>query len=112
MTLAEKAGAKVMLKAEAKGYEKSGDEHVIVHIKHFNENIQVKTKIVIGADGLQSQVGKWAGLKTHINYNELASCLQFVVDGVSVDGMLEIVTGHEWAPGGYAWVFPKGHGLC
>ena len=112
MTLAEKAGAKVMLKAEAKGYEKSGDEHVIVHINHFNEVIRVKTKVIVGADGLQSQVGKWAGLKTHINYNELASCLQFVVDGVSVDGMLEIVTGHEWAPGGYAWVFPKGHGYA
>ncbi len=111
MTLAEKAGSHIMLKAEAKGYEKLNGQ-VVVHIKHFNEDIKVLTKVIVGADGLQSQVGKWAGLKTHLNFNELASCLQFVVDGVSVDGLLEIITGHEWAPGGYAWVFPKGHGYA
>jgi digeranylgeranylglycerophospholipid reductase len=111
MTLAEKTGTDVMLKAEAIGYEKSNGE-VVLHIKHFNEDLRVKTKVIVGADGLQSQVGKWAGLKTHLNANELASCLQFVVDGVSVDGLLEIITGHAWAPGGYAWVFPKGHGYA
>jgi digeranylgeranylglycerophospholipid reductase len=57
-------------------------------------------------------VGKWAGLRTHINLHNLASCLQFVVDHVETDGMLEIVTGFEWAPGGYAWLFPKGHGYA
>jgi digeranylgeranylglycerophospholipid reductase len=31
---------------------------------------------------------------------------------VETSGLLEIVTGHEWAPGGYAWVFPKGHGYA
>ena len=66
----------------------------------------------MGADGLQSQVGKWAGLQTHIKITELAGCLQFIVDGVKTEGLLEIVTGHEWAPGGYAWVFPKGHGYA
>ena len=111
MTLAEKAGTSVMLKAEATGFEKSNG-NVVLHVKHFKEDIRVKTKIIVGADGLQSQVGKWAGLKTHLNYNELASCLQYVVDGVAVDGLLEIITGHEWAPGGYAWVFPKGHGYA
>jgi len=109
MTLAERAGTQVMLKAEAKGYEREGAD-VIVKIKHFNEDVQVRTKIIVGADGLQSQVGKWAGLQTHLKFTELASCLQFVVDQVAADGLLEIVTGHQWAPGGYAWVFPKGHG--
>jgi digeranylgeranylglycerophospholipid reductase len=111
MSLAEKAGVKVMLKAEAIGYERSNGS-ALLHLKHFRENISLKARVIVGADGLQSQVGKWAGLKTHINFNELASCLQFVVDDVSVDGLLEIITGHEWAPGGYAWVFPKGHGYA
>jgi len=111
MTLAEKAGSSIMLKAEAIGFEKQNGD-AIVHIKYFNEDIHVRTKVIVGADGLQSQVGKWAGMKTHINFNELASCLQFVVDGIAADGLLEIITGHEWAPGGYAWVFPKGHGYA
>ena len=68
--------------------------------------------MLVGADGLQSQVGKWANLRTHIKITELASCLQFIVDQVETDGLLEIITGHEWAPGGYAWVFPKGHGYA
>jgi digeranylgeranylglycerophospholipid reductase len=38
--------------------------------------------------------------------------LQFVVDGVETNGLLEIVAGQEWAPGGYAWLFPKGHGYA
>ncbi len=83
-----------------------------VHSLRFNKEIKVRTNVLIGADGLQSQVGKWAGLQTHIKMTELASCLQFVVDKVETNGMLEIVTGHEWAPGGYACLFPKGHGYA
>lgn len=111
LTLAERAGAKAWLKAEAMGYEHVGGEAIIT-IKHYNKVERVKTKIIVGADGLQSQVGKWAGLKTHIKIKELASCLQFVVDGVETDGLLELITGSQTAPGGYGWVFPKGHGYA
>lgn len=111
LTQAEKAGAKAWLKAEALGYEQAGDE-VIIIIRHYNKIERVKTKIIVGADGLRSQVGKWAGLKTHIKLKELASCLQFVVDGIETDGLLELITGSETAPGGYGWIFPKGHGYA
>ncbi len=111
LTLAERAGATAWLKAEGLGYEPSG-EGVIVSIKHYNTIEKVKTKIIVGADGLRSQVGKWAGIKTHIKMKELASCLQIVVDGVETNGLLELITGSETAPGGYGWVFPKGHGYA
>lgn len=112
MTAAERAGAEVWLKTEGLGYLPLPDGSCEVQLRHFNKEIKVKAQVLVGADGLQSQVGKWAGLHTHIKLNELASCLQFVVDGVETDGLLEIITGHEWAPGGYAWVFPKGHGYA
>ncbi|TXB67986.1 NAD(P)/FAD-dependent oxidoreductase [Phaeodactylibacter luteus] len=112
MTLAERAGAEVWLKTEGLGYEKDGEGGCLVRLRRYNQDIQVKAKALVGADGLQSQVGRWAGLRTHIKLNELASCLQFVVDGVPSEGLLEIITGHQWAPGGYAWVFPKGHGYA
>jgi digeranylgeranylglycerophospholipid reductase len=83
-----------------------------VRLRRFNQEFQVRAKVLVGADGLQSQVGRWAGLRTHIKITELASCLQVVVDRVETQGLLEIITGHEWAPGGYAWVFPKGHGYA
>jgi len=112
MTQAERAGAEVWLKTEALGYQTYIDGTCEVKLIHFNKNISIKTRVLVGADGLQSQVGKWAGLHTHIKLNELASCLQYVVDGVETDGLLEIITGQHWAPGGYAWVFPKGHGYA
>ncbi len=112
MTMAERAGVEVMLKTEALGYQPLADGNCEVQLRHFNEEIRVQARVLVGADGLQSQVGKWAGLRTQIKLTELASCLQFVVDKVETSGLLEIVTGHRWAPGGYAWVFPKGHGYA
>lgn len=112
MTMAERAGVEVWLKTEGIGYQPLADGTCEVHLRRFNEKITVKAKVLVGADGLQSQVGKWAGLRTHIKLTELASCLQFIVDKVETAGLLEIVTGHEWAPGGYAWVFPKGNGYA
>lgn len=111
-TQAERAGAEIWLKTEAKGYRVLEDGYCEADLLRFNQAVTVKAKVIVGADGVQSQVGKWAGLKTHIKLSELASCLQFVVDGVETNGLLEIITGHEWAPGGYAWVFPKGHGYA
>lgn len=112
MTQAERAGVEVWLKTEGLGYTPNGQESCAVHLRKFNQEITIQTRVIVGADGLQSQVGKWAGLRTHIKLTELASCLQFIVDQVETEGLLEIITGHEWAPGGYAWVFPKGLGYA
>ena len=112
MTLAKRAGAEAWLKTEALGYTPCDNGAVRVHLNRFGERLTVRARVIVGADGVQSQVGRWAGLKTHIKLSELASCLQLVVDGVEGDGLLEIVTGHQWAPGGYAWLFPKGHGYA
>ena len=112
MTQAERAGVTVWLKTEGLGYQPTEDGNCRVFLRRFNQELQLTTRVLVGADGLQSQVGKWAGLQTHIKITELAGCLQFIVDGVETEGLLEIVTGHEWAPGGYAWVFPKGHGYA
>ncbi|PPK86713.1 2,3-di-O-geranylgeranylglyceryl phosphate reductase [Neolewinella xylanilytica] len=112
MTRAERAGVDVWLKTEGLGYTPHPDGHCTVRLQRYNEIKDLTARIVVGADGLQSQVGKWAGLQTHIKITELAGCLQFIVDGVETEGLLEIITGHRWAPGGYAWVFPKGHGYA
>ena len=111
-TQAERAGATVWLKTEANGFRNLPDGSCEVDLIKFNQRLTVNAKVVVAADGVQSQAAKWAGIKTHIKLSELASCLQFVVDGVETNGLLEIVTGHQWAPGGYAWVFPKGYGYA
>jgi digeranylgeranylglycerophospholipid reductase len=109
-TQAERAGAELWLKTEAMSIQSEGPNSAIVQLNVYGRPETVRTRVVVAADGVQSQVGKWVGLRTHIRLSELASCLQFVCDRVERTELLEIVTGHQWAPGGYAWVFPKGHG--
>ena len=36
----------------------------IVSCQRMGEELEIKAKIVIGADGPESRVGRWAGLKT------------------------------------------------
>lgn len=110
--LAEQAGAENWLKTEALGYQPVDARRVALRLRRFGEEITVTARVIVGADGLQSQVGKWAGLATQIKLSELASCLQYIVDGVPTGELLEIITGHRWAPGGYAWLFPKCNGLA
>ena len=112
MTLAERAGVEVWLKTEGVGYAPGIDGVAEVRLNRFGQPVTVRTRVVVGADGVQSQVGRWAGLRTHLPLDQLASCLQYVVDGVDTNGLLEIITGQRWAPGGYAWIFPKGHGYA
>lgn len=111
-TQAERAGVELWLKTEATNFRVNGNGSCEITLKKFNTTIPVHCKVLVAADGVQSRAGKWSGIKTHIKLNELASCLQFVVDGVETHGLLEIITGDEWAPGGYAWIFPKGHGYA
>ncbi|MEV7595862.1 NAD(P)/FAD-dependent oxidoreductase [Kitasatospora sp. NPDC089797] len=108
--LAEQAGAELWLKTEATGHTPRPDGTTEVHLTRLGRPVSVTAHVVVGADGVQSQVGRWAGIQTRIKLKELASCFQFVVEGVETRGLLEIVTGERWAPGGYAWLFPKGHG--
>jgi digeranylgeranylglycerophospholipid reductase len=113
MMLAQRKGVEVWLKTEGLGYTPHTKEgYCTVEVRRFNKRMELKAKVLVGADGLQSQVGRWAGMRTQIKLPELASCLQYIVDNVSTHGLLEIITGHEWAPGGYAWVFPKQDGLA
>ncbi len=111
-TQAERAGATLWLKTEAHGYTPRRDGRAEVRLSRLGEPLTVRCRVLVGADGVQSQVGKWAGLSTHVKLSELASCLQWVVDGVETNGLLEIVTGHRFAPGGYAWLFPKENGYA
>jgi digeranylgeranylglycerophospholipid reductase len=109
--LALAAGADLWLKTRALGFTRH-DGLVSVRVERFGRQEEVTAKVIAGADGIMSQVGLWAGLHVAIPPGDLASCLQYIVANVETCGLLEIVTGHTHAPGGYAWVFPKGHGLA
>jgi digeranylgeranylglycerophospholipid reductase len=105
------AGAELWMKARAVGLTRSAGR-ITLQVERFGRREEVTAKVVVGADGVMSQVGLLAGLHVAIPLGDLASCLQYIVEDVETCGLLEIVVGHDHAPGGYAWVFPKGHGMA
>ena len=73
----------------------------------------VLARLIIGADGVESMVGRWAGLDTRVPSRDMESCAQYVVSGIDFDpDAIYLHFGDRIAPGGYAWVFPKGVGIA
>lgn len=83
-----------------------------VKVEYRGEKLEVRSKLVIAADGVESRVGRWAGLKTHIDFREMESCFQVTASNVNVSqDALHFYLGSQYAPGGYFWVFPKGENI-
>ena len=75
--------------------------------EHMGDTFDVHADVVIGADGFESQVGRWAGLETHLRTRDIDACLQYTLVGVDGDPRLNDFYLGSCAPGGYAWVFWK-----
>lgn len=103
-------GAEVLTKAYV--YDLLRDENgvttgVCATIK--DEKVTIRGRIIIAADGVESRVGKWAGIDTTCHIRDMESCAQMTVSGIDVDeDILDFYFGDEVSPGGYLWVFPKG----
>lgn len=109
---AARAGAKIMIKTLATGLRRDG-EYLIVTCETMGEEFEIKARIVIGADGPESRVGRWAGLKTTLKPKNMESCAQFEMANVKMPdpNSIEFYFGSV-APGGYAWIFPKGDDIA
>jgi len=80
-----------------------------VTIKTADASFEVKCKILIAADGIESRLSELAGLKTKLSTNEIEAAYQYRICHPGIDpDRLHIYIGRDIAPGGYAWVFPKG----
>lgn len=104
-----RSGAEVMLKTEAIGITK--EDYLIADIKGFDTDItQIKAKIIIGADGPEGRVGTWMGLNTKVPISEMESGAQYEMTNLKMEknDTIEFYFGSV-APGGYAWIFPKGY---
>ncbi len=106
---AVKAGAKLMLKTEAIDLLKEKEKIVGVKVKQFDDTFEIKADIVVGADGVESKVGKWAGINTTLKSYDLESCAQYTLTNIDCNNnYCDFYLGNKLAPGGYVWVFPKG----
>jgi digeranylgeranylglycerophospholipid reductase len=105
---AARAGAHVVVRTRATGLIVEDGVVKGVKINRLGENFEVHSKVVIGADGVESQVGRWGGINTTLVLKDIESCAQYYMTNVDeAEGTIGAYVGSV-APGGYAWLFPKG----
>jgi digeranylgeranylglycerophospholipid reductase len=108
---AAKAGTQVMVKTAATGLLLEDGIVRGVVARGPVGTMEIECAVVIGADGVESQVGPWAGLDTALPLRDAMACAQYLLAGVEIDpARCYYYVGQEMAPGGYAWAFPKGEG--
>lgn len=109
---AGRAGAEVRVGMEAVGIQREGAGWR-VHVRGPRGEEEITARMLIGADGVEGMVGRWAGLDTRVPSRDMESCAQYVVSNIEFDpDAIYLHFGDEIAPGGYAWVFPKGVGVA
>jgi len=104
--IAARNGADMFLRTRYLGTNRD-NQHIIVKARQFNTDLTFKTKIIIAADGIMSQVARDMGLNSILDIRHLESCCQYEMTGVDREDCIELYFGNEIAPKGYAWIFPK-----
>jgi digeranylgeranylglycerophospholipid reductase len=106
---ASKAGAEILTRAYVNGLLFDNDKVAGVKYEFNGEQREVRAKIVIAADGVESRVGRWAGLETHCDFRDMECCVQITASNVNVNSdTCYFYFGKDFAPHGYFWIFPKG----
>ncbi|MEN6517085.1 MAG: NAD(P)/FAD-dependent oxidoreductase [Methanospirillum sp.] len=69
----------------------------------------VRAKVTVAADGVESKFARWCGIDTAVPLAEIETCVQYLMTGIDIDPTATVFyLGNEIAPEGYVWVFPKG----
>ena len=113
--LAAEAGAEgvdLRVGTEATGLRRDGDRWRVSLLGPRGDEVLV-ARLVIAADGVEAMIGRWAGIDTRVPSRDMESCAQYVLAGIDFDpDAIYLHFGANIAPGGYAWVFPKGIGVA
>lgn len=107
--MASTAGATVIAKTNVLCLLKENGKVSGIRLRHHDNEYDVKARIVIAADGVESKLAREAGINTTLKLIDVCTCAQFEMSGIKIDSKrIEFFFGNEIAPGGYAWIFPKG----
>ncbi len=108
-------GCEVVTSTEAVGLVNGNTERFTgIRLLENGNEYDVGCQAIIAADGIESMVARWAGIDTLLPTDHMDSAAQFLFDGVpELDpSRMEFYFDTALAPGGYAWVFPKGNNLA
>jgi len=108
---AQEWGADLRTYHEVLGVRRKSDRVCGVDVRNHNtgKTYSIDARVTIGADGVESSTGRWAGLTSHLRPRQIHSAIEYLLEdnGFPTD-TIELYLTKEYAPGGYAWVFPKG----
>lgn len=108
---AVEAGAQLRMKTYASGLTLHDRQVNGVSLEGPAGRSLAPARLVIAADGVESRVARWAGIDTALALKDVESCAQYLLEDIEVDvSRCDFYFGRQVAPGGYAWVFPKGPG--
>lgn len=106
-TEAIRAGAQLSTKTAAISLLRD-DGHISgVRLRRMGEEFDVSCDLVIGADGFESQIARWAGINTNLKTRDTTSNLQYRMTNLRLDRRFTDFYVGSVAPGGYLWIFPK-----
>ncbi|MFH1942912.1 MAG: NAD(P)/FAD-dependent oxidoreductase [bacterium] len=107
--MAAESGAEIMTKAYVYGLMIERGTVAGVKVRHLAKDYEIRSAIVVGADGIESRVGRLAGIDTRTPPEDMDTCVQMTLTGIDIDPeYIEIHFGRQVAPGGFLWIFPKG----
>ena len=106
--LAVEEGVDIWLKSPAVKIIKENSSVKGAIVRRFGEEVEVRARIVIAADGYESQVARWAGLNTVLRERDIVSCIEYRMTNIDIDEKFTHFYIGSCAPGGYLWIFPKG----
>lgn len=101
------AGAEIMMRSEVKGVGVEDGTAKRLKFSHKGEDVEVKFKYLVGADGVGSIVARACGFD--LSGFEIIPTIQYVMVNCKVPekDLIRIYMGNEVAPLGYVWIFAK-----
>ncbi|MCP4568552.1 MAG: NAD(P)/FAD-dependent oxidoreductase [FCB group bacterium] len=106
--MAVKEGVRLLTQAYGRGLEMNPKGPARLDIVTTRGNRTVAADYVIAADGVESLIGRQAGLETELKLDQCESALQYRVSNIDIDQhCFSFYFGLNIAPGGYLWLFPK-----
>ncbi len=110
---ATRAGATLLTHARVFDVIKSDGYVTGVKVSLDGENLEVHGRVVIAADGVESRVARWAGIDSGTPLREMETCAQYTLANIGIEpDTCDFYFSRDFAPGGYAWAFPKGEGTA
>lgn len=106
---ARKKGVRILLDTPVTGLVREGGRWTGVALENGE---RVEASYIVGADGVESYIGRWSGITGPLHLNDVACSVQYRFQSdFCNDGFLHFFVGKNILPHGYIWVFPKGRGM-